>query len=216
VTELKSANGYVIAEMLGLEAFFDIDGHDGTVFFLEDGRVMKLTNQVEAAVSQAIKNLQASDGLFKEFPIIHDVRRFSSEAELNGVTVSLTRYAVIKDNVEDYLVSDDSLDDWKEALRHFNFGNSFESPRHIQRAKDVWGTRGQEINRLSEGLARLEEQLGIKIFDIKADNIGQTSTGHICIKDLSQAEVPNYLLEMVKTVIPVEAPERKKKQRMTM
>ncbi len=50
--------GYRLAEYIGLEAYCDEHGASGCAHFLEDGRLLKMTNRDEAATALALSALQ--------------------------------------------------------------------------------------------------------------------------------------------------------------
>jgi hypothetical protein len=61
MTEHDHRGGYAIAQGLGLDAFLDMSGDSGTAYFLEDGRVLKVTGEIqEAAVCLAIQEASCS------------------------------------------------------------------------------------------------------------------------------------------------------------
>ena len=196
--------GYAIAAGLGLDAFVDLSGDDGTVYLLDDGRVIKVTaNGNEAALALALQDLQREGRSHPGVPRIDAVYWQVRQVDLSAFGLSareeLTSYAILRESLDDRPQEDDERHAlWTLALSHLNWGWTHGDARHIAHAQQLWKGEGDEIDQVLASLEWIRSSTGVQVRDIRASNLGVSEDGHTGVRDLGRSEVPEHLLERVR------------------
>jgi len=164
-------------------------GEDGTCFLLADGRILKVTaSQQEAAVMLAVMQAQDEAGGHPCVPAVHGVYW---DRQGDGRVI----YAILRDEMPNISVDNDRLEDFILALEDVCWGWLDQDGPLIHQAVEEW--QGPELTDLLDGLEWIEERTGIRVNDIKYDNLGLTREGKAGMRDMGRAEVPPHLLERV-------------------
>jgi hypothetical protein len=182
---------YARLDLPGREIICDFGaGVQGIVFMTEDGGFVKVTDSVrEAAFARTI-----CDWNLPEFPIIHDVFAFQLGTK--------PLYAIYRESVDDYLgpFPDEALAELVyEALDDARMEPpSFEG---LDRLRELAPHHHAEIMELLEGLASLASVMGLQVYDLHSENIGQTHDGRIVVRDfgmnsMTVAEMNDALKEI--------------------
>jgi hypothetical protein len=191
--------GYAVAEALGLEAWLDMSGDDGTALFLEDGRILKTTSNVnETSIFMALKAAQDLGLSHPSVPRVDHIGRFVVDAdlsELNLPNVRYLKYAIVRENFSD--VSPE-YDDWPEErqamwptiLGHFAWYWRNGTPEQIADYLSDKGEAWPEIVQIHEGLEFVLATTGYRVFDLRNSNLGESPAGKVGMRDLGRAAGP--------------------------
>lgn len=191
-------NGYEIAERLGLEAFHHESGDFGSVYFLDDGRVMKLCDERDAALALALLDLADKGERHDSVPRIDQVLAFEDIADLGEIEMTYRRYAVLRE------AFDDPMDDlfagleWREALSLFNRGWSTDAPDLVGMALQKWAPFGPELKQIHTGLDWIKSRLGVTVFDVRPPNVGQSAAGVFGQRDLGKSNINETMVAAVR------------------
>ena len=204
-------DGYGFAERLGLEAWRDARGDDGTAYWLEDGRMMKVTSsQGEVAIALALLDAQAAGLSHPSVPRVDDVRWTMADLELpDGTVHPVPRFVIVREDFADYRErrdDDDMYAIWAHALRHLDWGLRHGKPEHVAEALRVWEPHGEHVRQVLDGLEWIRRTTGARILDVRPSNVGQ-GPGGLGMRDLSRGEVPGHLLDRVARLDFARLPE---------
>lgn len=185
--------GYEVAEMLGLEAFHHETGDDGAAFFLEDGRILKVTSS--AIEASACHGLLESDQTCANVPRVDLVRLFDESVVIPaGETVSgiaheclMTRFVIVREGFDDPF--DPPSFDFVPALRRAWANNSLDGLERI-----AAGSQGPVAKQILIGLRHVFDTTGVKVLDIRPSNIDQGASGEFGMRDLGRGECPAEIL----------------------
>jgi hypothetical protein len=79
----------------------------------------------------------------------------------------------------------------------------------IKRALGAFEPYGPLLRETLDGLEWLEARLGVRLSDIKAENLGIGSSGRMGMRDLGRCAVPAELLAGLKSLVELAVPATK-------
>ncbi len=188
--------GYAVAAAMGLVAVRDAEGEDGTVYVLDGGRVLKITDSAaEAAVSLALRDVQARGRSHPSVPEIGGVWWLDDGS--GPAADEETYYAILREDFAD--VDHPELDGvlWDRAvlrLRHAWQGRPPRIAAALSGIPDPYRTMALQA---AEGLDWIRARTGCMVRDIRPGNIGTGPRGGVGMRDFSRADVPRHLMEAV-------------------
>ena len=194
--------GAAAAGAMGLgEPWMSMSGDDGTVHWLEDGRMLKITSsKVEAAICLALLDLQASGHSHPCLPRIDGIGCFEVDVDLSPHaegTLPLTRYAIVRESFDDHFQDGGEASLMDHALSLAKYGWVNDHRPSTDEAAAVWGNRGRQITDVIDGIAWLKGRTGILIGDVRVSNVGQSAAGRSGMRDLGRGSVPPEYLQRV-------------------
>lgn len=199
----NDAEAVLVTAALGLdEPWFSMGGDEGTVHFLEDGRVLKLTSsKSEAALCMALLEAQETGMSHPCLPRIDSLHWFEVEVDLSPMVegpVSLDRYAIVRESFEDHFHDEVQSASFSMALAYVQRWVCQGDEDDVTRALTVW-KEGSEVSDIVDGLRWLRERAHIVLGDVRPSNVGVSRSGRSGMRDLGRAEVPQRLLDRVLT-----------------
>lgn len=201
--------GFDLAEALGLRAtrVFE-DGEEGSVYLLEDGRVLKITDSpTEAAIGLRLMELQDEGVSHPSVPRIDAVmwvEDVDNEPETDGSRE--TYYAVIREDFADVSYVEIDEHEWRRDLYRFHSAWKTGRREAILRALPEHEPCRSPALELLEGLDWVAGHLGIRLRDVQASNVGVGGAGRVGLRDLGRADHPHGFLDRVKALDFPEAP----------
>ena len=165
--------GYEVAELLGLEAFHHEDGDDGAAYFLEDGRILKLTSSiVEAAACQGLLEAGTTCPNVPRIDLVHafdELLVIPADQTVSGRRHEqlMRRFAIVRESFDDPFEAPSF--DFLPALR------SAWSTKDRHGLKLIAsGAHGDVAMQVLRGLQHIETTTGVTVHDIRSSNIGQS------------------------------------------
>jgi hypothetical protein len=197
---------FAFAERMGLEGYHCASGDDGTVVFLEDGRVLKLTgNRLEAALCLSLMALQAGGHAHPAVPVIDAVYAHDGTVELSPLAdavVPYRRYAILRESFDDIYEPSSGPDDYRRLAAAWASGEA----RRLRPFRE--GRHGAQLASVLSGLEWVLENTGFAMRDIRPSNVGESRLGIAGMRDLGRAEVDPALVErLLAADIPPPFPE---------
>lgn len=192
--------GHQLASTLGLSIRLDSISHDGgdaTVYLLDDGKVLKITDSIEdAAISHALLGLD-KDGLHPCVPRVDLVGRLEDwENAEDGVPA--TWYVIVREDFSDLDYYGPDEEEWEDLLQHLN--SAWRNGNDARVAKMFHAAQKEAEDALCNiisGLGFLRETFGVTVLDIRASNVGISASGHAGMRDFGWAKIPSALLDAV-------------------
>ena len=176
-------------------------GDDGSVFLLEDGRVMKLTTSRDEAV--LCTHLAMDRTAYWPLPTVHAVSWHAAPG------VHGDCWVVIREDVPDLWQSADTFSDdacmakaeaWDAAHHRYYSGETGwpdDGHRAAQACIEDWAAYGTEMGLLMEALSFVGERLGVAIQDWRTTNVGRSADGRVVMRDLSRCVLPTWMYDAV-------------------
>ena len=189
--------GLAIAQSLGLpDPYFDISGDNGTVYFCDNGPVVKITRVLkEAIICQQLIILQNKGLANQYFPEIYNLKKFEQGLTTKDVFHGYKSYVIVREGFDDIFFDDDKNEsDLRRALSYISYGWNVNKPEMIKEAYRIYCHDDNILNDIVKGLKWFYELTGIKIGDIRLSNIGVSKSGKFGMRDLGIAYIPDHLI----------------------
>ena len=186
--------GYSVADVLGVEIREEYgDGEDGSVFLLDDGRVMKVTwSATEAAICLGLMEAQETHGCHPAVPWVSLVAMHETEECVplpDGTTRrhAIRRYVVIRDDMPDPRMPYDRQGGWRLDLDSIALWASegwlgdppeLVSPPRLR----------EDALSVAASLQWIEAVTGALVTDLHDGNVGRTPAGGVGMRDLGRAD----------------------------
>lgn len=192
--------GYELAAAMGLTATRHFnDGEDGTVYLLDDGRVLKITDsEPEAAICLRLLDLRIEGKGHPSVPLVDSVTWIedtANEPEEDGSRA--VYYAILREDFGDVSYVEIDETEWEAVLGRLNGAWKSGSEEAIRQAMPTWDPYLSLATELMDGLRWIREHVGATVLDLREPNVGVGGSRQVGMRDLSRARLPGHIVERV-------------------
>lgn len=179
-------DGYKLAQSLGVQAFHMETGAQGCVYFLEDGRIMKICQRDEAALAAAVLETQFHHpGVPRIDAVFQVLNEIEIDTTLGAKTFPMQTYCIIRESFDDVFFEcekEQCLNTWEIAVWRLADQWEAATPQNLNECRD----EHVSIRQIGEGLFALKEAFDIRVVDIRPSNIGVSREGYFGMRDLGR------------------------------
>jgi hypothetical protein len=188
--------GHEIAAWLGAPVEREYhDGQDSSVYLLADGRILKITDSAcEAALCLNLKDIQTKGYTHPSVPTIGSVLWVASPDDPDSFY-----YIILRDDFTEFDWHEVDGEIWSDSLFHVSTRWRREDYNGALRATtgllEPYGALARDV---LIGLEWILMATGVKVSDIRSQNVGVSPSGRAGLRDLGRClKMPQILMKRV-------------------
>lgn len=178
-----------VHDLLGVRAASGpLEGNQGRVWLLEDGRALKLTTSPEeAATAIALMEAPAPHGSLPRVSAVHWIP-FGHSYSADRII-----YAVLREEMPDPAIPIGLERRWRASFELFRRGWERGGAAALARGLAMWRGCGDELSELLDCLSWVRGSLGIRLLDLEPGNVGRLPGRGLAPRDFGVAELPGAM-----------------------
>lgn len=185
--------GYELANSMGLRVVRTHHGDEGSVYVLDDGRVLKITSSgTEAAIALQLLDAQAAGSGHPSVPAIDRVL-WINDTDSQDLTDEgygpFPWFVVIREDFADFPVPQSMSERWDASLMRLQGALDMDDRDRMRQVIAQGESMADRLREVADGLVWTLEMTGFSMMDIRPINLGIGRAGALGLRDLGRADV---------------------------